>query len=160
MLTPVLAQAHILDHRAAAGDVQDLHAATDAEDRQPAGDRGGGQGELELVALGLDRGQQRVRLLPVPDGIDVATGGQHHCVKPPEHRLDRLGQLGQHHRHATSRVERTLHADAAVVAEVVQAGRDSDQDEAGGGAVRGRGPAGSRPAVSPDLHQASLNIFV
>jgi hypothetical protein len=90
MVPPVLVQAHILHHRAAAGDVQNLHTAADAEDRQAARDRGGGKGELELVALGLGRGQQRVRLLPVSAGIDVAARGQQDRVKPPEHRLDRL----------------------------------------------------------------------
>ena len=63
----------MLVQRAAARDVEHLHAAADGQDRQPAGVGGPGQRQLELVELGLDRAGARVAALAVGTRVQVRT---------------------------------------------------------------------------------------
>ncbi len=55
----------VLVEIAAAGDVEDLKAATDAQHGDAGVERLAGEGELELVAGAAVVGRPRVRLLPV-----------------------------------------------------------------------------------------------
>ena len=66
----------VLDERAAAGDVHDLHAAADAEERQVALERARGQRELEGVPLGHGAGRLGMRLGAVGGRVQVGPAGQ------------------------------------------------------------------------------------
>ena len=54
-------------------------------------------------------------------GLDVPARGQHDPVELIECRLDRVEELGQRQRYCAGEEQRALHADAAVIAEVVKA---------------------------------------
>ena len=91
----------MLVQRAAAGDVERLHAAADREHRQVA--RGGGaqQRELVLVADAVDvRAEQRVALVPVGRGVEVRAAAEEQAVEAVEQRLDVVDEAvrGQHDR--------------------------------------------------------------
>ena len=60
--------------------------AAHAQHRHPAIQRPRHQLELEGVALGLGRREQRVGLLAVAARLDVATGGEHERVDRVERR--------------------------------------------------------------------------
>ena len=70
----------VLHQRAAAGDVDQLHAPADAEHRQVALDRRAGQRDLERVALGHRVDGLRVRPLAVAGRVDVGAAGEHQPV--------------------------------------------------------------------------------
>jgi hypothetical protein len=120
-------QADVLSQSPAERDIEHLDPAAHAEDRNSPIERLTNQLELERITLGLSRRQQRVGLLTVAAGFDVATRCQHQGVDRVEGRTDRVQELGQRHGQPAGEQHRTVHADAAVVAEVVQAGRHSDQ---------------------------------
>ena len=75
----------VLVQRAAAGDVERLGAAADAEDRQPARVGGARQLELEGVEPRLGRPELVVALAgAVGVGIEVRAAGQADAVEPVE----------------------------------------------------------------------------
>ena len=89
------------DEIAAERDVQHLHAAADAEERQVgARDRGPGELELEAVALERDAVVRPMRCAAVARRIDVAAARKNETLD----RLQRLRNLpfdrGQHDRDA------------------------------------------------------------
>ncbi len=120
-------QAHVLGERASERDIQHLHTATDAEQRQAALERPARQLQLEGVTTRLRRCEQRVALLAVAFRFDVAAGREHDRVELLERGVDPCGELGERDRQAAHLQQWALHADPAVVAEVVQARRDADQ---------------------------------
>src|SRR3989442_5631455 len=81
----------VLVQRAAERDVEDLDAAADREDRQPALARARDQGELDRVALGIDLAELGVRGGAVARGIDVLAARQH---EPGDGREDLHGTAG------------------------------------------------------------------
>ena len=87
----------MLVQRAAAGDVEDLHAAADREDRQPVGVGGACQRQLELVKVCLDRAGALVAALAVGLGIQVGPAGQADAVDPGQQRLSQLGRQRRRH---------------------------------------------------------------
>jgi hypothetical protein len=94
------------DQIAAERDVQDLHAAADAENGEPvASERGAYQGQLEGVALAADVVVRGMRRAAVVVGRDVAAAGQQQTAEPFQHRGGaRHGReqhrdaAGRHHR--------------------------------------------------------------
>jgi hypothetical protein len=72
---------HVLDERAAAGDVEDLHPAADAEHGQARVEGLGEQGRLAVVAV--VHGDLRVltRGLAVALGVDVGSAGEDQSVQ-------------------------------------------------------------------------------
>ncbi len=83
----------VLHQRAAAGDVQDLHAAADRENRQVAPARRGNQRDLELVPSRLrllDRGMRR---FAVSRRRHVGAAGQQETADAGERLLDRHRQV-------------------------------------------------------------------
>ena len=87
----------VLVQGAAEGHVQDLHAPADCQNRQSPLDRGAGQTDLRLVALGVNPVHRRVGLLPVPLRVDVAPAGE----EEPGERRQRIRRVapaepGQH----------------------------------------------------------------
>ena len=74
----------VLDEGAAPGDVEDLSAATDAEQRQVAGQGGLGERQLGGVAVGPYTGRGGVHRLAVRSRVDVGAAGQDHAVEPVE----------------------------------------------------------------------------
>ena len=127
MRPPGLDQAQVLHQRPAEGDVHHLHAAAGADDGQAAVDRPLDELDFEAVAGGVDRPQQRVRGLPVANGVDVVPGCQHHPVDPVELVVQPIRDAGEQHRHRPGHHQRALVADSGVVAEAVEPGRDADQ---------------------------------
>ena len=83
----------VLDERAAGGDVQDLRAAADREQRQVAGHRPARQIDLELVAPRLGIVDRRVAILAVEHRIDVAAAGQQQAVELVEQLARALADL-------------------------------------------------------------------
>jgi len=77
----------MLDERPAAGDVDQLHAATDSEQREIPIDRGPGQRDLDGVALGHDVNRLGMRRLAIRFGIDVRPAREHE-------RVDEIERLG------------------------------------------------------------------
>ena len=71
---------HVLDQRAAGGDVHHLHAAADAEQRQVALERAAAERHLEGVALGVL--------------ADVDAAGEHEAVDAVQHLVGMLGRDG------------------------------------------------------------------
>ena len=91
----------VLPERAAAGDVHDLHAAADAEQRDVALERAPGQCELERVPLGPHAAGHRVGLGAVGGRVDVGAAGQDQAVQDVEHLVGLglgLGVGRQHER--------------------------------------------------------------
>ena len=76
---------HVLVEGAAAGDVEDLHPAADAEQRHVALDRAARQGQLEAVAFGPDAPGLGVRLGPVARRVDIGAAGEDQRVEQVEH---------------------------------------------------------------------------
>ena len=81
----------MLVERPAAGDVEDLEAAADAEQRQVPRQGGAGQRELEPIALDPGVRGVRVGLGSVARGIEIAAAGEQQAVEQVEHRLRVLG---------------------------------------------------------------------
>jgi hypothetical protein len=92
----------VLDQRAAQGHVHDLHAAADAEHRQPLLQRGADQGQLGVVAGRVGPPALRVARRAVAGRVDVAAAGQHQAVQAAGHGLD-PGQRRQQHRDGPGR---------------------------------------------------------
>jgi len=89
----------VLGEGPAAGDVEDVHAAGDREERKIDVDRGPGHGKLESVAAVVRRVGLRVGCLVIQRGIDVPAAGQQQAVKPRDQAGHRGGRNGrQHHR--------------------------------------------------------------
>ena len=76
---------------AATGDVEQLHAAADREDRQPLRVGGPGQGELELVQVALHRPSRGIEVPTVAAGIEVRPPRQTDAVDPLEQSKRQLG---------------------------------------------------------------------
>jgi hypothetical protein len=97
-----------------------------------------------------------VRLLAVAPRLDVASRRQHDRVDRVERGVDRVTELRQRHRQTAGQQQRPVHADAAVVAEVVQARRDTDQRRLAYLTATRSGSGHSR--LTP--LEIALNIFV
>ena len=82
--------AEVLDQRAAAGDVEDLHAAADAEHGHVALERAAAKRDLEAVALGLVADRHRVRLGAVARRVEVGSAREDQRVEDVE-KLRRVG---------------------------------------------------------------------
>ena len=77
----------MLVQRAAADDVQRLHAAADRQQREVALGGGGEQGELVLVGDAIDVGAERgVRQLSVRRRVEVGPAAEDQAVEPVEQR--------------------------------------------------------------------------
>ena len=98
----------VLVQRAAAGDVERLHAAADPEHRHPA--RVGELGERELVAVERRLGGAELRvalLLAVAVRVDVRAARQADAVEPLERRRDRVvAERREHDRDAAGALDR------------------------------------------------------
>jgi hypothetical protein len=70
----------VLDERAAGGDVEDLGAAADGEERQIAVERRGGERQFDAVAFGVDLHCRVARRLAVAGRIDVHAAGEQEAV--------------------------------------------------------------------------------
>ena len=79
----------VLVQRSAVGDVEQLHAAADAEQRDVLLARGARERQLEVVAAGLLGGGGPMRLLPVAPRRDVA------AAAAQDHAVDRVEQLAR-----------------------------------------------------------------
>jgi hypothetical protein len=79
----------VLHERSTGRDVEHLDAAADRQQRQAAIQRRAREGNLELVAPGLRRGERLVRRLAVQLRVHVAAAAQHQGVEPVErgHRI-------------------------------------------------------------------------
>jgi DNA-binding winged helix-turn-helix (wHTH) protein len=80
----------------AAGHVDQLHSAADAEYRQPVRQRGREQLQLRLVALGVDTAGLRVRLRAVAGWVDVAAAGEDQSVQAAQGTRDTGHRRQQH----------------------------------------------------------------
>ena len=89
----------VLQQRAAAGDVDQLHPPADPQHRQVPLDRRAGQGDLERVALGHRVHGLRVRPLAVAAGVDVGAAGKHEPVDQLQRLLRILGHGRVHCQH-------------------------------------------------------------
>jgi len=89
----------VQEQRASLGDVEQLHAATDAEDRHVAGADVLGEQPVEILAARLHHPDRRVGHVAVATGIEVAAPDEHHAVEPVEHLHDvvLVGQRRQDH---------------------------------------------------------------
>src|SRR2546429_1832542 len=73
---PALAR-EVLVQRSAQGDVQDLDAATDGEDRKPAPLRAGDERQLDGITGGIGFAELGVRRRAVAGRLDVLASGEH-----------------------------------------------------------------------------------
>ena len=91
----------VLQERAAAGDVDQLHPAADAQQRHVALDRRARERDLEGVALGHRVDGLRMRLLAVAGGVDVGAAREHQAVDQLQPGLGLLDQhgVGREHHH-------------------------------------------------------------
>ena len=99
----------VLIERPAAGDVEDLHPAADAEQRDPALERASRQRDLEVVTVGIGPDRLRMRLRAVALGVDVGAASQHQRVETVEQLAGLLGRaaVGRQHRdHPARAVDR------------------------------------------------------
>ena len=97
----------VLVQRAAAGDVERLGAAADAEQRHPRGVGGARELELEAVERRLGRAERLVGAGAVGGGVEVGAAGQADAVEArraasPSRRLERR----QHDGHAAGQLDR------------------------------------------------------
>src|SRR5204863_344858 len=67
---------------------QDLEAAADREDRQPAPARGARQPKLEQVDLGLGGAELRMGVGAVAGGVDIGAAGQADAVEAVDDRFE------------------------------------------------------------------------
>ena len=95
----------VLVQRAAAGDVERLRAAADAEQRHPHGVGGARQLELEAVELRLGRAELLVRAGAVGGGVEVRPAGEADAVEAVEQRGDPVVQRRQHDGHAAGQLD-------------------------------------------------------
>ena len=86
---PLAFRCEILEQRATEGDIADLDAAADGEDRQVARTGFGNQGDLIDVASRIDGAKLRVRCRAVSARLDVFATGEQEAVTLAEelHRL-------------------------------------------------------------------------
>ena len=70
---------------AALGDVQQLHAAADAERRHPPLGDQPHQRAVELLATRVQQPHGGVEHVAVVAGVEVASAGQHHAVQQVQH---------------------------------------------------------------------------
>ena len=94
VLVMTVALRQVLHERAAAGDVDQLHATTDAEHRQLSLDRSACQCHLEGVALRHGPARLGMRLPAVAARIDVGAAGEDQAVDQLEHLVGVARQLG------------------------------------------------------------------
>ncbi len=76
--------AQVLDQGPPAGDVQDLCAAADRENRNVALHSAAAKRNLEAIALGLEADRLGVRLRAVARGVEVRTSGENQRVEDVE----------------------------------------------------------------------------
>ena len=126
VLGPLGLDRHVLDERAAEGDVEDLDPAAHPEDRQPAVERTLGELELEDVAKRLGRREVLGRLLAVARGVDVPAAAEEDPVAHVERVLEVPVHAREAEADAAGKRDRPLEADRGVVAEVVQPQREAD----------------------------------
>jgi hypothetical protein len=81
----------MLLERPAAGDVEELQPAADAEHRHVALERGAAEGDLEPVAFGVETRRHRVVLGAVERRVDVGAAAQHQPVEQVEQLVGALG---------------------------------------------------------------------
>jgi hypothetical protein len=124
----VLVEATALSH------VHELHAAADAQDRQPARPCGAVERELEHVALRFDVLELSVRLLAVVSGVDVAAAREEHAANPVQVAFGQLGSQVADHKGQATRLHHRLgvvlagHAAGAAQRHVVKEGAGGKQD--------------------------------
>ena len=87
VLVVAVALGQVLQQRAARGDVHDLHAAADAQQRHVALEGAAGERDLEVVALGHGAASLGMGLRPVGRRIDVGAAGQDEPVEQVEDRV-------------------------------------------------------------------------
>ena len=104
----------VLGERPAEGDVDQLHAAADAEHRHVAFDRAPGQRQFRAVALGHGVLGHRMALGPVGGGVDVIAPGQDQAVDHVERLIGVVLELGvgrDHQRQSAGPLDRADVAD-------------------------------------------------
>ena len=126
MLGPLGLERGVLDESAAERDVQDLDSAAHTEDWQAALERSLDELELEGIAPRLGDAQVLGRRLAVEARVDVPAAAEQDPVAGVERVFEVAADARQHHPDAAGERQRLLEADAAVVAEVVQAQREAD----------------------------------
>ena len=91
------------EQRAPHGDVDELHAAADREDRHVAGADVLGEHPVEVFATGVHRADGRVGHVAVAAGIEVGAAHHHHAVEQVEEadHIVLVGQGRQDHGNAT-----------------------------------------------------------
>jgi hypothetical protein len=87
----------MLGEGAAAGDVEDVHAAADGEEGKVGVDRRAGHEELEPVPPVVRRVRLLVRSLLVEQGVDISASGQHQAVNPGDEAGHGTGGDGRQH---------------------------------------------------------------
>ena len=90
----------VLDQRAAANDIDQLHPAADAQHRDVLRECGPQQRELGRVALGTGVGRLRLGLGAVAGRVEVRAAGQHEPVDDRERLCNTIEDRGKHHRAA------------------------------------------------------------
>ena len=99
----------VLGERPAEGDVDQLHAAADAEHRHVAFDRAARQRQLRAVALGHGVLGHGMTVGSVGGGVDVIAAGQDQAVDHVEHLVGVVLELGvgrDHQRQAAGPLDR------------------------------------------------------
>ena len=81
----------VLIQRAAEGDVQDLDAAADGQDREPASLGARDEGQLDRVARPIGLAQLGVRRRPVAAGLHILAPREDETVHPVERGARRVG---------------------------------------------------------------------
>ena len=89
----VVLRLDVLDERAARGDVHHLQAEADSEGGDVVAARGGGEGEVVLLAARVHPLAARVALFAVDGGIAVEAAGEQDAVETAQQFLGVLGLL-------------------------------------------------------------------
>src|SRR5207302_1046619 len=93
---PALAR-EVLIQRPAQRDVQDLDAATDGEDREPASLRAGDERQLDGIAAGVGLAELGVRDRTIAGRLDVLPTGEHQPLDPVERGARGVGLEDRRH---------------------------------------------------------------
>ena len=126
MVGPARRERDVLHERAAERDVDHLAAAAHAEQGPLALECALHELELELVAMRVGRAERLVRLLAVTVRVDVPSAADHDRVDEVERVVEDGVEAAERERDPAGERDRSLEADALVVAEVVVADREAD----------------------------------
>jgi hypothetical protein len=149
----------VLVQRAAADDVEQLHAAADGQQRQPGRQRAVDHGQFPGVPLGVGRAGRRVHGRAVPGRVHVTAAGHHQAVEVGHgqrglrggaagRQQDRPAAAAAYRVHVGTRQHRGRYRPVTPLGDVVVGG-NADQRSHGNRSYLGRsGRAGSGGAAS------------